>query len=263
LLVALCVASASAHTARQASHLVPTGKGWAEERSDGPGITQPPTGTVPIDNGISYHDGLIMPGNDTISGPKKGVSQILTLKVHSRAQEHQNMEKLQEEMAAAVLDMLADHLDLAEQLRSWQEQAEAGKPAPSQEALQQSRDQQRAAMERAEELTRQIEQAMEYVQHDPFSTYESFADMQALQRNMAHLQNTLLPQLQQSLQSVAPQTPSAAQLQAPKRQLEAAVQELERLSSLADHIAKSSHTTLVHWQHTEACNSSVSGASSV
>jgi hypothetical protein len=66
LLVALCVASASAHTARQASHLVPTGKGWAEERSDGPGITQPPTGTVPIDNGISYHDGLIMPGTVNI-----------------------------------------------------------------------------------------------------------------------------------------------------------------------------------------------------
>jgi hypothetical protein len=83
--------------------------------------------------------------NDTISGPKKGVSQTLTLKVHSREQEHQNLEKLQEEVAAAVLDLLADHLDLAEQLRTWQEQAEAGKPTPSHEALQQARDQQRAA----------------------------------------------------------------------------------------------------------------------
>ena len=174
--------------------------------------------------------------NDTISGPKKGVSQVLTLKVHSREQEHQNLEKLQEEIAAAVLDLLADHLDLAEQLRTWQEQAEASKPTPSQEALQQARDQQHAAMERAEQLRRQIEQAMEYVQHDPFSTYETFADMQALQRNMAHLQNALLPQLQQSLQSLSPQAPSAAQLQPPKRQLEAVVQELERLSSLAEHI---------------------------
>jgi hypothetical protein len=42
--------------------------------------------------------------NDTISGPKKGVSQTLTLKVHSREQEHQNLEQLQEEVAAAVLD---------------------------------------------------------------------------------------------------------------------------------------------------------------
>ncbi len=152
--------------------------------------------------------------NDTISGPKKGVSQTLTLKVHSREQEHQNLEQLQEEVAAAVLDLLADHLDLAEQLRPWQEQAEAGKPTPSQEALQQARDQQRAAMERAEQVTHQIEQALERVQHDPFSTYETYADMQALQ-----------------------QSPSPAQLQQPKQQLEAAVQELERLSSFAEHIA--------------------------
>jgi len=175
--------------------------------------------------------------NDTISGPKKGVSQTLTLKVHSREEEHQNLEKLQEEVAAAVLDLLADHLDLAEQLQTWQEQAEAGQSTPSKEALQQARDQQRAAMERAEQTTHQLEQALERVQHDPFSTYETFADMQALQRNMAHLQNTLMPQLQQSLQALSPQSPSTAQLQQPQRQLEAAVQELERLSSLAEHVA--------------------------
>ena len=177
--------------------------------------------------------------NDTISGPKKGVSQTLTLKVHSREQEHQNLEKLQEEVAAAVLDLLADHLDLSEQLRSWQEQAEAGKPTPSQEALQQTRDQQRAAMERAEQVTQQLEQALERVQQDPFSTYETYADMQALRRNMMHLQNTLMPQLQQSLQAVRPQSPATAQLQQPKQQLEAVVQELERLSSFAEHIATS------------------------
>jgi hypothetical protein len=175
--------------------------------------------------------------NDTISGPKKGVSQTLTLKVHSREQEHQNLEQLQEEVAAAVLDLLADHLDLAEQLRTWQEQAEPGKPMPSQEALQQARDQQDATMERAAEVTHQIEQALERVQRDPFSTYETYADMQALQRNMAHLQNTLMPQLQQSLQALRPQSPTPAQLQQPQQQLEAVVQELERLSSCAEHIA--------------------------
>ena len=61
--------------------------------------------------------------------------------------------------------------------------------------------------------------------------------MQALQRNMTHLQNTLMPQLQQSLQALRPQSPSPAQLQQPKQQLESVVQELERLSSFAEHIA--------------------------
>jgi uncharacterized protein DUF4175 len=191
----------------------------------------------PLPSGETVQVYIEVYDNDTISGPKKGVSQTLTLKVHSREQEHQNLEQLQEEVAAAVLDLLADHLDLAEQLRTWQEQAEPGKPTPSQEALQQARDQQDAAMERAAEVTRQIEQALERVQRDPFSTYETYADMQALQRNMAHLQNTLMPQLQQSMQALRPQSPTPAQLQQPQQQLEAVVQELERLSSFAEHIA--------------------------
>lgn len=175
--------------------------------------------------------------NDTMSGPKKGVSQTLTLKVHSREAEHEHFKQLQEEIAAAMLDLLADHLDLAEQLRGWQEQAAAGQPTPSREALQQVRDQQRAAAERAEQVMRQLEQALQQAQRDPFSTYETFADLQALQRNMAHVHNRLLPQLQQSLQALTPQAPTAAQLQAPQRQTEAVVQELERLSTLAEHIA--------------------------
>jgi DNA repair ATPase RecN len=191
----------------------------------------------PLPSGDSVQVYIEVYDNDTISGPKKGVSQTLTLKIHSREQEHQNLEQLQEEVAAAVLDLLADHLDLAEQLRTWQEQADTGKPTPSQEALQQAREQQRTAMEHAEQVTHQIEQALERVQHDPFSTYETYADLQALQRNMAHLQNTLMPQLQQSLQAMHPQSPSPAQLQQPKQQLEAAVQELERLSAFAEHIA--------------------------
>jgi len=65
-MVAWCVAYASAQTARQASHMVPTGKGWAEENYDSPAITQPTTGTVTTGNGISYHGGPIMPGTVNI-----------------------------------------------------------------------------------------------------------------------------------------------------------------------------------------------------
>lgn len=189
----------------------------------------PPGDTVQMY--VEVHD------NDTISGPKKGVSQTLILKVHSREQEHQQLEKLQEDIAAAMLDLLADHLELAAHLQTWHEQAAAGQPTPSAEALQQAQERQTAAMERAAQTARQIDQALQQVQKDPFSTYESYADLQALQRNMANLQHTQLPQLQQSLQAVTPQSQTAAQLQPPQRQLDAVVQELERLSSLAEQIA--------------------------
>lgn len=175
--------------------------------------------------------------NDTISGPKKGVSPTLTLKVRSRAEEHKALEKQQEEIAAALLDLLADHLEMSEQMRAWQEQAQHGQATPSFETLQQMRQQQQAAMERTAQLSQQLTQAMQRVQQDTMSTYDTYADMQALQRNLGHLQHTLMPPLQQSLQALAPHTPNAAQLQKPQRQLEAVVQELERLSALAEQMA--------------------------
>ncbi|HEY7493488.1 MAG TPA: DUF4175 family protein, partial [Candidatus Tectomicrobia bacterium] len=175
--------------------------------------------------------------NDTISGPKKGTSPTLTLKIRNREQEHVELEKLQGDMANALLDLLAEHLQLADQFQEWRQQADPG-TAPDQAALQQAQDMQQAAMEHAEQVSQQLQEALDRVQRDPYSTFETYADLQALQRNMNYLQQSLLPQLQQSLQALAPQPAPTTQLAQPERQLEEAVQELERMSSLAEHIAR-------------------------
>jgi hypothetical protein len=175
--------------------------------------------------------------NDTISGPKKGTSQTLTLKIRNREQEHAELERLQGDMANALLDLLAEHLQLADQLQEWRQQADTG-TVPDQAALQQAQDMQQAAMEHAEQVSQQLQEALDRVQRDPYSTYETYADLQALQRNMTSLQQSLLPQLQQSLQALSPQPAPATQLAQPERAVEAVVQELERLSSLAEHIAR-------------------------
>jgi hypothetical protein len=174
--------------------------------------------------------------NDTISGPKKGVSPTITLKVRNREQEHQELEKLQEDMANALLDLLADHLELSESLQEWREHLDAGKTL-EREALTQSQEKQRAAMERTEQLAQQLQDALARVQRDPYSTYETYADMQALQRNMSYLQHTLMPQLQQSMQALSSPSPPTAPLDQSAQQLEDVVQELERLSALAENIA--------------------------
>jgi hypothetical protein len=174
--------------------------------------------------------------NDTISGPKKGLSQTLTLKVRNREQEHEELEKLQEDVANALLDLLADHLELTEHLQAWREQVDTGQPL-NREAVTQAQEQQRAAMERTEQLAQQLQEALARVQRDPYSTYETFADMQALQRNMTYLQHTLQPQLQQSMQGLTPPSAPTAPLEQSAQHLEEVVQELERLSSLAENIA--------------------------
>ena len=174
--------------------------------------------------------------NDAISGPKRGVSETVTLRMRNREQEHEELEQLQEEVADAVLDLLADHLDLAAEFEDWQERAEAGEEIdPNDLARAQERQQQ--AAQRAEQLSEQMEEALARVQTDPYSSYESFADLQALQRNMDRLQNSLMPSLQQSMQAMPPQNPSPSQMAQPQERLEDALQELERMASLSEQIA--------------------------
>ena len=188
----------------------------------------------PLPDGETVQVYIEVYDNDTISGPKKGVSETLTLKVRNRQQEHEALQDLQKEIADTLLDLLADHLELADELDTASEDSEL-----SREQLQQAQQQQQQAMQRAEQLSEQIDQAMTKVQNDPYSTYETFTDLQALQRNMDYLQQNLMPQLQQNMQAMNPQSASPEQREQAEQSLEEVVEELERLSSLADDIATS------------------------
>ena len=174
--------------------------------------------------------------NDTISGPKRGVSETVTLRMRNREQEHDELEQLQEEVADAMLDLLADHLDLAAEFEEWQEQAEADEELDP-NALKQAQERQQEAEQRAEQLAEQVDEALARVQNDPYSSYESFADLQALQRNMERMQNNLMPALQQSMQAMPQQNASPSQMAEPQERLEDVLEELERMASLSEQIA--------------------------
>ncbi len=170
--------------------------------------------------------------NDTISGPKKGVSETLTLKVRNREEEHQALEDLQRDISDALLDLLADHLELADDFETWRDQE-----LPEPEDLVRAQAKQQQAAERAEQLSEKLDEALAKVQNDPYSTYETYADLQALQRNLDYLQQELMPQLEQSMRPMQTPPTSDAQRDQAEEALEDVVQELERLSSLAEDIA--------------------------
>ena len=174
--------------------------------------------------------------NDTISGPKRGVSETVTLRMRNREQEHDELEQLQEELADAMLDLLADHLDLAAEFEEWQEQTEADEELDP-NAMEQAQERQQEAEQRAEQLAEQVDEALARVQNDPYSSYESFADLQALQQNMERMQNNLMPALQQSMQAMPQQNASPSQMAEPQERLEDVLEELERMASLSEQIA--------------------------
>jgi hypothetical protein len=174
--------------------------------------------------------------NDTISGPKRGVSETVILRMRNREQEHDELEQLQAEVADAMLDLLADHLDLAAEFEEWQEQAEAGEELDS-NALTEAQERQQEAEQRAAQLAEQVNEALARVQNDPYSSYESFADLQALQRNMERLQNSLMPALLQRLHALLQQNALPWQMAEPQERLEDVLQELERMASLSEQVA--------------------------
>src|SRR5215472_17470745 len=59
LISMLCPPTVRAEAIRNATHLVPTGKGWGEERSNSPFA-------VVTGNGINYHGGSIMSGTPNV-----------------------------------------------------------------------------------------------------------------------------------------------------------------------------------------------------
>ncbi|ETW96326.1 MAG: hypothetical protein ETSY1_27045, partial [Candidatus Entotheonella factor] len=186
----------------------------------------------PLPPGDTVHVYIEVYDNDTISGPKRGVSETLTLRVRDREEEHQALEDLQREISDALLDLLADHLELADDFEAWRDQE-----MPEPEDLVRAQAKQQQASDRAEQLSEKLDEALAKVQNDPYSTYETFADLQALQRNLDYLQQELMPQLEQSMRPL--QTPPASEAQQAQADeaLEDVVEELERLSSLAEDIA--------------------------
>ncbi len=61
LFLLLSVSLATAQTAKNATHMTPSGKGWGVENENGPGEQKP--FTVTTGNGISYHGGPVLPAN--------------------------------------------------------------------------------------------------------------------------------------------------------------------------------------------------------
>ena len=179
--------------------------------------------------------------NDTISGPKKGTSQTLTLKIRNREQEHAELERLQGDMANALLDLLAEHLQLADQFQEWRQQADTG-TAPDQAALRQAQDMQQAAMEHAEQVSQQLQEALARSAR-PLQHLRDLCRFAGATAQHDLPATSLLPKLQQSLQASRPNRRPPPNWRH-RATLEEVVQELERLSSLADTLPGAKSSTI-------------------
>jgi hypothetical protein len=193
--------------------------------------------------------------NDTVSGPKRGISATHVLRIKSREEEHRRLDEMEQQMAEKLTDLLADQLELNARTADLTEQAGPHDPTAAQElAARQAELQQQA-----QDLVSQLDEMLQMLEKDYLSDYTRYEDTQTLRETLEFTQDTLMGDARRQLlpPSNQPQPPTASPRnpQQPARQpsensepsfdqalakQEAAQSELERMALFAQDIGKRS-----------------------
>jgi hypothetical protein len=192
--------------------------------------------------------------NDTVSGPKRGISATHVLRIKSREEEHRHLDEMQQQVAEKLVDLLADQLELNAQTSDLAEQARPHDPA----ATEPLAERQAELQQQAQDLVSQLDQMMQTLEKDYLSDYTRYEDTRTLRDNLNFTQDTLMggarrqlsppsnppqpPRAQRTPQPPARQQPenSEAALDQALAKQEAAQTELERMSLFAQDIGKRS-----------------------
>lgn len=150
--------------------------------------------------------------NDTVSGPKTGVSRSLRLRLKNLKGEHRQLAEMVRDLNNRMMDMLGDHLEAP--LPGEKDDARAPE-------LERQFDQNLAeALKRTEEVLRRTEK-------DRLSDFATWSDLEALKRNLQFTREELLRNQQE-----------AASTQDKLRARDEISSELERMSLLSEDIGK-------------------------
>jgi hypothetical protein len=191
--------------------------------------------------------------NDTVSGPKRGVSATHVLRMKGREEEHRRLDEMQQQVAEKLVDLLADQLELNMRTADLAQQAMPPQPTTAQELDARQGELQ----QQAQDLVSQLDQMLQKLEQDYLSDYTRYEDTKTLRQHLNFTQETLMGEARRLLSSptnptpsVTPPTPTSQrtgrqQPEAPGPSLEqampkqeAAQAELERMAMLAQDIGK-------------------------
>lgn len=158
---------------------------------------------------VVYH--LEVLDNDTISGPKIGKSRPFTLRLKNLKAEHRQVAGMIRDLSDKMVDLLGEHLETSPTERT--------EPAPNPE--------QRPLSEGLQEMVERIDEVMQRARVDRLSDFATWADLEALKRNLQFTKDELLPR---QAQASSPEAEAKAH--------DDISGELERMSLLSEDIGK-------------------------
>jgi hypothetical protein len=164
---------------------------------------------------VIYH--LEALDNDTITGPKIGVSRALRLRLKDLKGEHNQVADMIRDLSTRMVDLLADHLEGRENRPEGALKETPAEAEPPRASFEQSAD---AMMKRIEEI-------MQRTEKDRLSDFATWSDLEALKRNLQFTRDDLLKKQE-----------NAATPEEQAKAHDDISTELERMSMLAEDISK-------------------------
>ena len=150
--------------------------------------------------------------NDTISGPKLGVSRTLRLRLKNLRGEHQQVADLIRDLNTRMMDALADHLEM---------------PPPGDKDAARAKEAEKKLEQNLAEALKRTEEIMQRTEKDRLSDFATWSDLEALKRNLEFTKDDLLKKQEQ-----------AASADDKLKAHDAVASELERMSMLTEDIGK-------------------------
>jgi len=150
--------------------------------------------------------------NDTISGPKLGISRSLRLRLKNFKSEHRQVAEMVRDLNNRMVDLLGDHLE---------------SPLPAEQEAPRSRDSEKNFEQNLTEALKQTEEVMRRAEKDRLSDFATWSDLDALKRNLQFTRDELLKKQERA---------SSADEKMQAR--DEIATELERMSLLSEDIGK-------------------------
>lgn len=150
--------------------------------------------------------------NDTISGPKIGVSRSLRLRLKNLKGEHKQVAEMIKDLNARMVDLLGDHLE---------------RPQPNEKNTAQMNDSDQKFEKNLTDALQRVEDVIARTQKDRMSDFATYTDLEALKRNLEFTKNDLLQRQQQAMSE-----------QDKLKAHDEIASELERMSLLSEDISK-------------------------
>ncbi len=166
--------------------------------------------------------------NDTVTGPKSGLTQTISIEVQSYEADHKKIEQALESFRKDLLSVLADQTVGRKSDQDWK--ALAQNPAELDRALKDAARKQAEAAAKTQNVQSKLSEILEKMSQDPLTGYDVYAEHQAMRDALSSVRSGPMDRATQQFNQGRWSEGAAEQDQA--------IAELERLSDISEEVMK-------------------------